>query len=1064
VYVANLTFGLNLLESPPKWLNEPNWYCFVPLFRSWLWQPIWIGRSGVDSMKLRDSAERRPITILHCDMVNSTRLVDKLDPEEFLDLVEQFLDMATRVIQQNRGIVAGFTGDGIEAYFGYGGVSETPAIDAVSAALDIRQSLTSNSLNLSPQLHCRVGVATGVAVIGTPETEVLGRRLMAFGSVAHLAERLQSAAQPDQVYIDVKTRRMVQQHFSLTEIGSVHLKGFEHNIEITEVVDRIRTSAQIDFSSRHCVPITGRQHIIDLLNERWKIALSGEGQIVHLIGDAGIGKSRVLYEFEKSVVMQGASDPGASDSSVFVLRFQCSIQHASSALHPWINQLSHLAKFRRSDDAVTRREKARRYLRDELNLSVTLVKLCMTLFRIGAEEQTTVLGDTPPTSLLNELQKSLVANVIEVSQKKPVLILLEDVQWIDATSASAITALTEVASNESIFIGVTSRSDTTTKLFNSNVTVVSLVKLSHSEVRAFIASLLKRAERELPESAKEQIVERAQGNPLYIEELTSMMLAEPDGSAVQVRDEKHMPVPMTLQMSLLSRLDRMGQGRELAQIAAVYGAPFSMEQIKFVSGCDYGSVSEGLAELVNANVLRVVSLGDDARYEFRHALLQDAVYGSLLHSRREYIHRHIARELQSHSNEIPRSSPNIIAYHFEWANDGISAFNYWVQAGERALSTGATNEAVNLLEKAQEYVGRVRESKQSLECLQRMHLTYGIAINAVHGTNGNPGAQFKLASELGEQLGNVELTVEALDWQFGVAFNAGCLDLCIEPAKRLVELGQESDYQIAVIAGGQALGMVYFNQGRFKQAAAQFALVLDKAPDIISGQHCFPSLTLSYYAWAKCMLNDRQGAFDLAERAITSSRIESDHAHTIALGNCSLVYHSLGAYVLFKQCNAELIEHCSATGEFVNSLRAAMIRDCLLTIETGTAELLPSIIENLHALIEAGEEIESTYLYLLLAEVQIALSQFEDARESLLTGLGVADENGERFCCVQLNRLMAQVVPLCSGRVAEFEPDHYLEQANVIAANQGASLWASQAKQYKFPAASQAEGVDNELH
>lgn len=1019
-------------------------------------------------MKLRDTAERRPITILHCDMVNSTRLVDKLDPEDFLGLVEQFLYMATSVIQQHQGIVAGFTGDGIEAYFGYGGISETPAVDAVAAALQIRQSLISNSLNVSPQLHCRTGVATGVAVIGTPDTEVLGRRLMAFGSVAHIAERLQSAAKPDQVYIDAKTRRMVEHCFSIVDIGPSHLKGFEQDVEISEVLEHVHTSSRFDFSSPYAVPIKGRQHIIDLMHDRWKTALAGEGQIVHLIGDAGIGKSRVLYEFEKDVIKRSAVDDEAIDSAsttdAFILRFQCSAQYASSALHPWINQLPTLASFHRSDDTLTRSEKARCYLQDELKLSAPLVKLCMSLFRIGADAGATDLSDAPPTALLNELQKKLVDGVISVSKTKPVLILLEDVQWIDATSANAISSLCELACNESIFIALTSRSDASTQLVNSSVTVVSLVKLSQSEVREFIGSILNTAGRQLPEAAIEQIVLRAQGNPLYIEELTSMMLSEPDIQASQQLDEKHMPVPMTLRMSLLSRLDRMSQGRELAQIAAVYGDVFSLEQIQEISGRDYNDVSEGLAELVNANVLRVTQSGDDVRYEFRHALLQDAVYGSLLHSKREQIHRCIARDLQSKSNSLQVSSPNVIAYHFEWANDSISAFSYWVQAGERALRTGATNEAVNLLGKAQEYVDKLDKTRESLACLQRMHLTSGIAIAAVHGASGNPGAQFKLASELGEQLGNNELTVEALDWQFGVAFNAGNLDQCIDPAKRLVEIGRESDDQIAFIAGTQALGMVYFNQGRFIDAAAQFALVLETAPDVISGQHCYPSLSLSYYAWTKCMLNDRQGAFDLAERAIASSRIESDHAHTIALGNCSLVYHSLGAFVLFKQCNAELLEHCSATGEFVNSLRAAMIRDCVLAMETVSTALLPAIHENLNALIEAGEEIESTYLYLMLAEVQVELGFFEDAKQSLLTGLEIANKNGERFCCVQLNRLMAQVVSRCSDKTTESEQTHYLERANTIAAKQGASLWANQAKQYKFPANLQSDGLENELH
>lgn len=280
-------------------------------------------------MRLRDTAERRPVTILHCDLVNSTQLVDRLDPEEFLGVVEQFLDMATQAVEEFHGTVAGFTGDGIEAYFGYPVTTETPAVEAICAALSIRNSLVSNEINSLVQLQCRVGVATGVAVVGRPEGGALGRHLMAFGSVAHLAERLQSAAKPDQVFIDAETRNLTAQNFTFVEVGPAQLKGFEEDIEIIEVIDQLNVTSRFDYSARHAAPITGREHVLNVLNDRWDVALQGEGQVVHLIGDAGIGKSRALYEFQNSLSVQ----------NVRIYRLQCSSQHASSPLHPWIHHI-----------------------------------------------------------------------------------------------------------------------------------------------------------------------------------------------------------------------------------------------------------------------------------------------------------------------------------------------------------------------------------------------------------------------------------------------------------------------------------------------------------------------------------------------------------------------------------------------------------------------------------------------------------------------------------------------------------------------------------------------------
>jgi len=1005
-------------------------------------------------MKLRDSAERRLVTILHCDLVNSTQLVDRLDPEEFLGVVEQFLDMTSVVVEDFHGTVAGFTGDGIEAYFGYPVTTETPAVDAIFAALRIRNSLISNRLNLPVELECRVGVATGIAVVGIPEGGNLGRRLMAFGSVAHLAERLQSAAKPNQVFIDSETRKLSAQNFNFFDVGAAQLKGFEEDVEITEVIDQFNTTARFDYSAQHAVPITGRQHVLNVLHDRWEVASRGDGQIVHLVGDAGIGKSRVLHEFQNNL----------SDENLRIYHLQCSSQHASSPLHPWIHYIPSLAKFNQSDNIEQRTEKTRVYLADRLELPDHLVELSMSLLGIGDNAEASV-GVVPPTAALSDLHHRLAARVVEESRVSPVMILFEDIQWIDATSSSWLELIVDMVSEESVLIGVTSRQCSQLVSTSSNVSTLSLAKLSNSEVHQFITRLTDKEDVTLSAETIEQIVDRSDGNPLYIEELTSMFLDQSSKSISGSTIGLHLQVPITLQMSLLARIDRIKRGRELAQIAAVIGVSFTLAQMENLTKRQEDSVSLGLSELVSSNVLRRTDQGGQVRYEFRHSLLQDAIYSSLLNKRREQIHSEIARDLQNSIELDGFWGPDVIAYHFDSANDWSGAFNYWVLAGERALNTGATSEAITLLEKAFEFIDKAKSEESHLAQLQRLHMAYGMAINAVRGAIADPGAQFKLASEVGEQLDDIELTVAALDWQFGMAFNSGQLKLCTEPAERLIQIGQRTDNPLPFIAGSQALGLVYFNQGRFQDAVDQFDVLFAHAPNIISGQHCHPSLSLTYFAWAKCMLGDKWSAYQLAERAIESAGDESPHAYTIALSNCSYVYSSLGNHALLESCNQKLNDHCAATGEFMYSHRAAMMRDYLLTKRTGSEAYLPSIVENMTALLNAKEEVEITYLFALLAELQIELKLYAEARESLLTGIGIANRNGEMFWYAQLNRLMAVVAehtsPLGSHDVG---PAYYLNQAITVASQQGAKAWAEEARQYQLMIKSRFEGVDSGMH
>lgn len=981
-------------------------------------------------MKLRDSAERRLITILHCDLVNSTGMVERLDAEDVMSVVETFLKTTSDIVDQYHGSVAGFTGDGFEAYFGYPVTTEAPAADAIRAALHIRDALLTNQMELPIRLHCRIGVSTGLAVVAKPTRDNFGRHLFAFGSVAHLAERLQSVAQSDQVFVDYETRKLASKYFVYGDVGRSQLKGFESDVEISEVISTKTPRARFDFTERYDVPITGRGHIIDLLTDRWSVVEEGEGQVVFLTGEAGMGKSRSVYEFENRI----------ANTQLRTFRYQCSSQHTSSALHPWLHNLESLANFRQADSPEQRTQKCKTYLSEELRFPDHLVELCLSLLGLSESEQAVALS-APPSAVLTELQSYLLEMLFEQARKSPVLIIFEDVQWIDATTKASLESLIESAPGESVFVCITSRPTEHTFGNSSHVTQLSLVKLSQVEVRQLIDQRVKLFGGHLTDLQIDQIVSRCDGNPLYIEELTTMFLDSSPETNNALANQR-VQVPSTLQMSLLSRLDRINKGRELAQIAAVIGMPFDVHQIQTIAKLDATDALEGLETLVESNILRSIRKRDRILYEFRHSLLQDAVYESLLKANREGIHGSIGFYLQDSANvgDVVHA-PELLANHFELAGDFGNAFDYWVLAGEKALRTGASSEAIHLLEKANSHLSFVADNAHYLASLQRMHMARGLAIMAVQGAVGNPSEQFKLASEASEKMGDLELTVEALDWQFGVAYNSGQLDLCQQPAQRLAELGVQHNSSIADMAGSQALGLLYFNQGRFQEAVDMFDALLDRESELVSGQHCYPSLSLSYFAWSKCILGEREEAAALAERSIRSSQLESPHAFTIALSNCSYVFHCLNDHTRLSQCNEDLVEHCALTGEYMYSLRARIMHDYLMTKRSMSDDYIPSMLENLNALVDAQEEVEITYLFGLLANVQILLGQYDDARQSLKRAIHISEKNGEMFYYAELNRMMVIVSQADPDSEKNTSNVNYFERSLLVAREQGAVEW-----------------------
>ncbi len=981
------------------------------------------------AVKLDKTAERRQVTILHCDIVNSTAIVDSLDPEDVLLLMEANLNKWTKIVEEFRGTFVGYTGDGFQAYFGYPFAREDAAVDALTAALQVSRMFAAQDNKPQKELECRIGIATGQVVVGQPNMEQIGRRIVAFGSTPCLATRLEQAAKPGHILIDSATRKLTEGRFVFREVGPIQAKGFKHDVNAWEVVRKRRPGSRFDPS--HLSPYVGRSKELESLSSQWQSVVSGEGQVILLHGEAGIGKSRLAFELERTL----GSDIGKS------FRFQCSSVSTSTPLHPWVHWAQCFANIQQQDGPETVHTKLHDTFHNKLGYPRELLNFfeaIMGLSPTGTEDS----GEPPPENMLMALQQALVESLVKTAKDAPIFVLIEDIHWMDASTEGLIELLVERTSKERIFLVLTCRPENVPSFAGPHVTSVCLTRLDDEDVSALVATFFSEDERTGYEAALMSTIEKCEGNPLFVEEFSKHYLEHESPVSLASEHRSNIgEVPFLLQGSLLERIDAAGRGKEIAQLAAVIGPEFDLEILIKLSGDSPESVHQVLDQLNELNILNRVTAGDRVIYAFRHALLRDAVYSSLLHTARSAIHLNVASVLAGAGQTY---SAEIIARHFEYGNDLDSAFIYWLEAGQHALQSGATPEAVNLLASALRVAQDLEETPQRLQDLTSMYLAYGHALNASLGVAAEPIKYFQKAEELAERLDDVELILESLDWQFGVQFNAGELRACREPAMKMKRLGLTSHDRRATASGFQGLGMAHFMRGEFTVARNEFEQGLEASGDYISGKHCFPSMSLSYLAWTNFILGVLPEAVSCAERAIASARRESPHAIAAALSNCSYVYQCIGDVDKVYAFTDELLEYAKKHGELIILERGNMTRNWAECISGRNDSAIDAIEAHINLLLGSGEEIEVTYHLGVLADLQIRQGRYADADKSLDKALQFASKNGENFYVSELYRLKAHFLKRSPDARARDDGCRYLLMAENTAKSQQAKAWLTQ--------------------
>ena len=773
------------------------------------------------------SAERRQLTVMFCDLVGSTALSQRLDPEDLREVIRGYQDAVSAVVARHGGYVANFLGDGVVAYFGWPRADEDEAAQAIRAGLAAIETVRQLPCGGAEPLAARVGIASGTVVVGDLETSGRRQAGAVAGDTPNLAARLQALAQANQVVIDELTRQLVGAGFALEELGPQALKGLAEPVRASRVLAERATESRFAAREGRLTPFIGRELEMALLTERFERAVSGEGQVVLLSGEAGMGKSRVVQTlFER-----------LSATPHTRMRMQCSPFHTTSTLHPVVRHLEYAAGFLPEDGPDERLRKLEALLRQAGKDPADSLAALGPLLSLPVDDRHAPLELTAEQRQARVLN-ALVDQLLGLAARNPVLFILEDAHWIDPTTREFITQTLPRVADARVLMVITHRPDWQTDWArHPQVTALTLNRLSRGQ-GAEIARAATAAD--LPEEIVARILRRADGVPLFIEELTRSVVETGDAFGDS-------GVPETLQASLLARLDRLGpEIKEIAQIAAVIGREFDSELLGVVVGRSKDALTPAVERLVASHIALPTGAAQAGAYLFRHALIQDAAYQSLLLSRRRQHHFEIARALESRFSEAAEGEPDRIAQHYTAAAAPEQAIPYWVKAGERALarsvyleplahfeqalqlarglpeSPGRTRQTLNLLlmvGEARLRVARLQEALQSFTEAAALARTIGAPADLARAALGAEDTE-DLMGIVGESAGLLEAALAAV----GEGDNA----------LRCRVLSQ--------------LGRVSFKLGAFERASALMRDATDLARRLGDRRALFEALHCAYIA------------------------------------------------------------------------------------------------------------------------------------------------------------------------------------------------------------------------
>jgi class 3 adenylate cyclase/tetratricopeptide (TPR) repeat protein len=770
---------------------------------------------GTPAVRPLDAAERRQVTVMFSDLVGSTALSARLDPEDLREVISSYQKCVAGIVQRFGGYVAKYMGDGVLVYFGYPQAHEDDAERAVRAGLELVQAVA--GLKSSAPLQTRVGIATGLVVVGDLIGSGVAQEQSVVGETPNLAARLQGLAEPNSVVIAESTRRLLGNLFDLEDLGAKDLKGVSGPAHAWAALRPSSVESRFEALRTATTPLVGREEEVDLLLRRWEQAKAGDGSVVLISGEPGIGKSRIAQTIGERL----SGEPHTR------LRYFCSPHQQDSALYPSIAQLERAAGLRREDTPEQRLEKLEAVLAQGTNDLSQVVPLLADLLSIPTGDRYPPVDLTPQKRKEKTLHAQL-GQVEGLAARQPVLMVWEDVHWSDPTTRESLDLLVDRVPSLRVLVVITFRPEFTPPwIGRPHVTMLTLNRLPRRQGAEMIAYVT--GGRALPKEISEQIVDRTDGVPLFIEELTktvieSGIVAEAGDHYAVAVPTAPLAIPTSLHASLLARLDSLAPTREVAQIGAALGRSFSYELISAVVEMPPQKLDGALEQLSNAQLIFRRGVPPDAEYTFKHALVQDAAYSTLLRSRRRQVHARIATTLESRFPEIAGAEPAVLAQHYTEAGLTDNAVSYRLKAGHLGIARSAMKEAVSQLKKGLDLLANLPSDTRRHQHELDLQIVLGQALMA---------SQHYAAPEVGQTYARARQLCEQLDWppQFVAVLNGQyTYQLCVpedlnralELANELLTFGETRNDKAILRAGHNARGNVYLWLGNFAAAREDF--------------------------------------------------------------------------------------------------------------------------------------------------------------------------------------------------------------------------------------------------
>jgi class 3 adenylate cyclase/predicted ATPase len=998
--------------------------------------------AGSVEPKLQEAAERRQVTVMFSDLVGSTALSARLDPEDLREVITVYRKCVAQRVHRFDGYVARYLGDGVLVYFGYPQAHEDDAERAVRAGLQLITAV--GGIKTHASLQTRIGIATGLVVVG--DLIGSGGAHDIVGETPNLAARLQEIADPNTVVIAERTRRLLGTLFELKDLGHWELKGIPRMAQAWAALRP--SSVKSRFEALHGTGLTtlvGREEEAELLLRHWSMARGGAGQVVLMSGEAGIGKSRLTAALQERL----APEPRIH------LRYFCSAHHTDSAFYPIIDQMERAAAIGHDDSSKAKLNKLDALLA-QTSTSIEDAALFAELLSLPNDGRYPAL-DLAPAERRQRTLEALILQIRVLGRSSPVLMIIEDVHWIDPSSLELLGHIVDsIVTFPVLLIGTLRPEFEPPWIGPPHVTAVAINRLTHREVGIMIDRVA--GDRLLQPSIRQDIIERTDGIPLFIEEMTKAVLEAEGADAVQhiaaVVPPSAIAIPASLHASLSARLDRLGPAKEVAQIGAAIGREFSHALVASIVRQSDAELESALDRLVAAGLLFRQGGPPNAAYLFKHALVQDAAYSALLREPRRALHTRIAETLESKFTEVADSRPEVLARHYTEAGLIEKAVILWGKAGQQSLKRSALVEAIEQFSRAL----RQMATLPAACALRQEQIKLQVALIGPLIHVKGPGAPetkaavdrarqlIEQAEAMGEPLEDSLLLFSVLYGSWAVNYAAFKGNAMRELARQFLAFADKENAKAPLTVGHRLMFISLAMTGSLAESQTHCDQVLalyhpvEQRPLATRFGHDNRVAVLSYRSCVSWVLGYPVAALVDADRALGDARaIAQASTLMFALSVTSLSHIFSGKYARAKAQTDELITLAGEKSAFWNANRM-LIQGWLLALRGEATEAVHMLTSGITSWRLTGSQLWMPMWLAYLGKAYAELGALEDASLSINEALNAIEITSERWCEAEVNRIAGEIA-LWSSEPDATKAEAFFDRALAVARQQRAKSW-----------------------